>query len=56
MLWSLDERHTDALVVHYDYFERPEPMVFDEQGTYVETDVQFPSHRHAHLEPRSRRS
>jgi SAM-dependent methyltransferase len=41
MLWSLDERHTDALVVDYDYFERPEPMVFDEQGTYVETEVQF---------------
>ena len=41
MLWSLDERHTDALVVDYDYFERPEPMVFDEQGTYVETDAQF---------------
>jgi SAM-dependent methyltransferase len=41
MMWSLDERHTDALVVEYDYFERPEPMVFDEQGTYVETDVNF---------------
>jgi SAM-dependent methyltransferase len=41
MLWSLDERHTDALVVEYDYFERPEPMVFDEEGTYVETDVRF---------------
>lgn len=41
MLWSLDERHTDSLVVGYDYFERREPMVFDEQGTYVETDVQF---------------
>ncbi len=41
MLWSLDEHRTDALVVRYDYFERPGPMVFDEQGTYVETDVQF---------------
>ena len=41
VLWSLDERHTDALVVEYDYFERPEPMVFDEEGTYVETDVRF---------------
>ena len=41
MLWSLDERRTDALVVEYDYFERSEPMVFDEPGTYVETDVQF---------------
>ena len=41
MMWSLDERHTDSLVVDYDYFERSEPMVFDEQGTYVETDIQF---------------
>src|SRR5262249_1708685 len=41
MLWCLDEHRTDALVVEYDYFERPEPMVFDEQGTYVETDTQF---------------
>jgi SAM-dependent methyltransferase len=41
MMWSLDEHHTDSLVVRYDYFERPEPMVFDEQGTYVETDAQF---------------
>jgi SAM-dependent methyltransferase len=41
MMWSLDERHTDSLVVDHDYFERSEPMVFDEQGTYVETDTQF---------------
>jgi SAM-dependent methyltransferase len=41
MLWSLDERRTDSLVVEYDYFERREPMVFDEEGTYVETDVKF---------------
>jgi SAM-dependent methyltransferase len=40
-MWSLDERRTDGLVVEYDYFARPEPMVFDEQGTYVETDVSF---------------
>ena len=35
-----------SLVVDYDYFERSEPMVFDEQGTYVETDAKFgpPSH------------
>jgi SAM-dependent methyltransferase len=41
VLWSLDERRSDGLVVDYDYFERTEPMVFDEQGTYVETEVQF---------------
>jgi hypothetical protein len=28
-------------VVDYPYFERPEPSVFDEEGTYVETDVVF---------------
>jgi SAM-dependent methyltransferase len=41
MLWTLDEHRTDALVVTHDYFERPEPTVFDEQGTYVESDVRF---------------
>jgi SAM-dependent methyltransferase len=41
MMWSLDDKRTDLLVVDYDYFERPEPMVFDEQSTYVETDAQF---------------
>jgi SAM-dependent methyltransferase len=38
MLWSIDETRDD-LVVHHPYFERPEPMVFDDDGTYVETDV-----------------
>jgi SAM-dependent methyltransferase len=41
MLWSLDDTRQDALVVDYPYFERPEPIVFDEGGTYVETDVEF---------------
>lgn len=41
MLWALDEHRTDVLAVEYDYFERPEPMVFDHAGTYVETDVTF---------------
>jgi SAM-dependent methyltransferase len=41
MLWSLDDARSDALVVRYPYFEVPEPMVFDDDGTYVETDVQF---------------
>jgi hypothetical protein len=41
MLWSIDERRTDALVVGYPYFETPEPMVFDEPGTYVTTDANF---------------
>lgn len=42
MLWSLTEPRDDGLiVVEYPYFETPEPTVFDEGGTYVETDVQF---------------
>ena len=42
MLWTLaDPREDGLLVVEYPYFERPEPTVFDEGGTYVETDVVF---------------
>lgn len=42
MLWSLaDTREDRLLVVEYPYFERPEPSVFDEGGTYVETDAVF---------------
>ena len=42
MLWSLaDAREDGLLVVEYPYFERPEPTVFDEGGTYVETDAVF---------------
>ncbi len=42
MLWALDDnRDDDLLVVRYPYFERPEPMVFDQGGTYVPTDVEF---------------
>jgi SAM-dependent methyltransferase len=42
MLWALaDPRPDGLLVVEYPYFERPEPMVWDEPGTYVETDVTF---------------
>jgi len=42
MLWSLDEERGDQLlVVDYPYFEIPEPDVFEDAGTYVETDVVF---------------
>jgi SAM-dependent methyltransferase len=41
MLWSIDERKDDLLVVGLPYFERPEPDVWDEGGTYVETDTVF---------------
>ena len=35
------------LAVAYPYFETSDPMVFDEGGTYVETDVEF-SHNVTH--------
>lgn len=42
MLWALtDPREDGLLVVEYPYFEQREPMVWDEAGTYVETDQDF---------------
>jgi SAM-dependent methyltransferase len=42
MLWALDDvRADDLLVVNYPYFERPEPLVFSGDGTYVETTAVF---------------
>jgi SAM-dependent methyltransferase len=42
MLWTLADPRPDRLVVvEYPYFERPEATVFDSEGTYVETDVEF---------------
>ena len=42
MLWAMDDVRTDGLlVVDYPYFEREEPIVSDEVGTYVETDETF---------------
>jgi SAM-dependent methyltransferase len=41
MLWAVDDARADGLIVDYPYFERPEPQVWTEEGTYVETDVQF---------------
>jgi SAM-dependent methyltransferase len=41
MLWTLADREDDLLVVEYAYFEREEPEVWDEQGTYVETGTSF---------------
>ncbi len=40
MLWSLDDSRPDGpLVVDFPYFEQDEPTVWDEGGTYVETDA-----------------
>lgn len=42
MLWTLDdERDDDLLVVRHPYFEPAEPNIWDEDGTYVETDAEF---------------
>ena len=42
MLWALADELTDGpLVVDHPYFERAEPMVSDEPGTYVETTASF---------------
>jgi SAM-dependent methyltransferase len=41
VLWALDERIAGRLALDFPYFERQEPLVWDEGGTYVETDVQF---------------
>ena len=46
VLWALDEgRDDNLLVLEYPYVERDEPMVFDEGGTYVETDAVFVHNR-----------
>ena len=42
MLWTIqDGRDDDLLVVQDPYFEREEPNIYTDGGTYVSTDVQF---------------
>jgi SAM-dependent methyltransferase len=42
VLWAVEEPRPDGLaVLEYSYFEQPEPDVFEEGGTYVETDRVF---------------
>jgi SAM-dependent methyltransferase len=41
MLWTLADRRDNLLVVEDTYFEREEPTIADEPGTYVETDATF---------------
>jgi SAM-dependent methyltransferase len=46
MLWSIEDPRPDGLlVVDAPYFERAEPTVWDEPGTYVETDAVFAHNR-----------
>jgi SAM-dependent methyltransferase len=42
VLWSLADPRPDGVVaIEYPYFEQVEPMVWDEEGTYVTSDVAF---------------
>jgi len=42
MLWSAEERRQDGLlVIEYPYFQREEPCVWTQGGTYVQTDAIF---------------
>ena len=42
MLWAIDEKRTDDLLaIKYAYFEREEPLVWTEGGTYVTTEAVF---------------
>ncbi len=48
MLWALDEHRADLLTPEYPYFGLPDPVVFDEGGTYVQTEARF-EHNIAHV-------
>ncbi len=49
MLWAIDELRPDGLLVpDYPYFEREEPVVWTEGGTYVATDATF-EHNTTHV-------
>lgn len=42
MLWALEgSKHPGLITLGYPYFETEAPMVWDEGGTYVATDVEF---------------
>lgn len=48
IVWTLDTERSDGLIViNSPYFERPEPTVWDDDGTYVETDQVFTATRSA---------
>lgn len=45
MLWALAETTPqEGLVVEYPYFETAAPLVWEDSGTYVQTDVRFEQH------------
>jgi SAM-dependent methyltransferase len=48
VLWALDyDRDDDLIALEHPYFETEEPQIWDEGGTYVETEVEFAHNRTA---------
>ncbi len=48
MLWAVDQDRMDgSLVLDFPYFERTEPILWDEPGTYVSTESEFANTRSA---------
>jgi SAM-dependent methyltransferase len=46
VLWALAEPRPDgALALEFPYFETTAPMIWEDSGTYVETDVEFTATR-----------
>jgi SAM-dependent methyltransferase len=45
VLFSIDEERADALVIAHPYVETESPLEFEEEGTYVQTDVAFTANR-----------
>ena len=41
-MWrAIDDRNREEIVVNYPYFEQPDALIWDEPGTYVQTDHEF---------------
>jgi SAM-dependent methyltransferase len=48
MLWTLDDERSDGLLVcEYSYFEREDPDIVEDPGTYADTEATF-THNLAH--------
>ncbi|HEY3087228.1 MAG TPA: class I SAM-dependent methyltransferase [Jatrophihabitantaceae bacterium] len=41
VLWAIDERHREQLVIDYPYFETAEPIVFEDPTTYVDGEARL---------------
>lgn len=48
VLWAIDDKQPEKLIIDYPYFERDVPTMFEEEGTYVESgDYKFQSRQTA---------